>query len=139
VVRGSSSKKLENCTTDQKAPTFSPEIRQAPVSLSVSRHIDASIYSADSSGVSSSDLGYSRVIKECTNFVFLLMQIHREHYLRDDIVCGSLACSICPHGDSTVLSSEAPQYLLIDTNVALHQVKALHTCYLRYLHSKSQA
>ncbi|GAQ85435.1 Ribonuclease II/R family protein [Klebsormidium nitens] len=54
-----------------------------------------------------------------------ILKVHREHYLRDDIVCGSLACTTCAHGDSTVLSSEAAQYLLIDTNVALHQMDLL--------------
>lgn len=59
-----------------------------------------------------------------------VMKIVREHYLRDDIWCGSEFCVECKH-DSTVLQKEAviesdlcsfPHYIIPDTNVILHQV-----------------
>ncbi|XP_041467167.1 exosome complex exonuclease RRP44-like [Lytechinus variegatus] len=64
-----------------------------------------------------------------------VMKVVREHYLRDDIWCGSAACSKCPM-DKTVLEKEPvpeventlcryPHYLLLDTNVVLHQVDIL--------------
>ena len=48
-------------------------------------------------------------------------QVVREHYLRDDIYSGSPLDPECPP-DACKLSGDAPHYLLIDTNVALHQV-----------------
>lgn len=65
-----------------------------------------------------------------------VMKIVREHYLRDDIWCGSEACDECRQ-ESTVLLKDAciesnlcsyPHYLIPDTNVVLHQVKN-HFCY----------
>uniref|UniRef100_A0AAQ5X0P2 Exosome complex exonuclease RRP44 n=1 Tax=Amphiprion ocellaris TaxID=80972 RepID=A0AAQ5X0P2_AMPOC len=59
-----------------------------------------------------------------------VMKIVREHYLRDDIWCGSEACTECKQ-ESTVLQTDAcmesslcsyPHYLIPDTNVVLHQV-----------------
>ena len=78
-----------------------------------------------------------------------IVQIQREHYLRDDIGCGSLLCDAClfPHslrkldgevvvGDDgedmddyedsgRVESGEGsiPTYLVVDTNIVLHQVR----------------
>uniref|UniRef100_A0A8C7ZLU8 Exosome complex exonuclease RRP44 n=1 Tax=Oryzias sinensis TaxID=183150 RepID=A0A8C7ZLU8_9TELE len=58
-----------------------------------------------------------------------VMKIVREHYLRDDIWCGSEACRECKQ-ESTVLQAEAciesnlcpyPHYVVPDTNVVLHQ------------------
>ena len=45
----------------------------------------------------------------------------REHYLRDDIYSGS---PLDPECDPSAykLSADAAQYLVVDTNVALHQV-----------------
>lgn len=60
-----------------------------------------------------------------------VMKIVREHYLRDDIWCGSESCTECKQ-ESTVLQRDAciestlcsyPHYLIPDTNVVLHQVK----------------
>nr|XP_023684750.1 exosome complex exonuclease RRP44 [Paramormyrops kingsleyae] len=62
-----------------------------------------------------------------------VMKIVREHYLRDDIWCGSEFCVECKH-DSTVLQKEAviesdlcssPHYIIPDTNVVLHQIDIL--------------
>ena len=62
------------------------------------------------------------------------MKVVREHYLRDDVWCGASHCTNCGHTDehlldSTPLSSSKlcsyPHYLLLDTNVVLHQVKNL--------------
>uniref|UniRef100_A0A8C4T523 Protein DIS3 homolog n=1 Tax=Erpetoichthys calabaricus TaxID=27687 RepID=A0A8C4T523_ERPCA len=62
-----------------------------------------------------------------------IMKIVREHYLRDDIYCGSAACSVCPQKDQvlqrdTNLESTLcarPHYLMPDTNVVMHQVDIL--------------
>ncbi|XP_077438757.1 exosome complex exonuclease RRP44 [Vanacampus margaritifer] len=62
-----------------------------------------------------------------------VMKIVREHYLRDDIWCGSEACDQCRQ-ESTVLQREAciesnlcsfSHYIIIDTNVVLHQIDVL--------------
>ncbi|MGH0171964.1 UNVERIFIED_CONTAM: hypothetical protein FKN15_067848 [Acipenser sinensis] len=59
------------------------------------------------------------------------MKIVREHYLRDDIWCGSEVCDSCKQ-DSPVLQQDpciesslckCPHYILPDTNVVLHQNK----------------
>ena len=62
-----------------------------------------------------------------------ILKIVREHYLRDDIWCGSQLCSTCAHDvEEAVLESEPavkstlcdfPHYLIPDTNVVLHQVR----------------
>ncbi|XP_051284504.1 exosome complex exonuclease RRP44 isoform X2 [Dicentrarchus labrax] len=58
-----------------------------------------------------------------------VMKIVREHYLRDDIWCGSEVCAECKQ-ESAVLQRDAciesnlctyPHYLIPDTNVVLHQ------------------
>ncbi|KAJ0178909.1 hypothetical protein K1T71_005684 [Dendrolimus kikuchii] len=64
-----------------------------------------------------------------------ILKIVREHYLRDDLLCGSGACKTCPHkDDEIVLMSQAesicalfdyPHYLVLDTNVVLHQIDVL--------------
>ena len=55
------------------------------------------------------------------------MQVVREHYLRDDIYSGSPLDPDCDPA-SHKLSAEAPQYTMIDTNIALHQMDLLeHT------------
>uniref|UniRef100_A0A671TQF3 Exosome complex exonuclease RRP44 n=1 Tax=Sparus aurata TaxID=8175 RepID=A0A671TQF3_SPAAU len=62
-----------------------------------------------------------------------VMKIVREHYLRDDIWCGSEVCTECKQ-ESTVLQRDAciesslcsyPHYLIPDTNVVLHQVNMM--------------
>ncbi|XP_006639445.1 exosome complex exonuclease RRP44 [Lepisosteus oculatus] len=66
-------------------------------------------------------------------------KIVREHYLRDDIWCGSEVCQSCPQ-DSTVLQRNAymesslcssPHYLIPDTNVVLHQIDILEDPLIR--------
>lgn len=64
-----------------------------------------------------------------------ILKIVREHYLRDDLLCGSAACNTCPHKDNEfVLDSKPesicalfdyPHYLVLDTNVVLHQMDVL--------------
>ena len=62
-----------------------------------------------------------------------IIKIVREHYLRDDIWCGSELCSLCEH-ESPILQSHVsvnstlcpyPHYIIPDTNVVLHQVRHL--------------
>lgn len=64
-----------------------------------------------------------------------IIKVVREHYLRDDIWCGSAACDKCPN-EKPILEKEPslpvvnnlcdfPHYLLPDTNVVLHQVDIL--------------
>ncbi|KAK2159602.1 hypothetical protein LSH36_150g04005 [Paralvinella palmiformis] len=66
-----------------------------------------------------------------------IMKIVREHYLRDDIWCGFLACELCSHDDEKqlpVLELSPPtssnlcpgsHYLIPDTNVLLHQIDVI--------------
>lgn len=49
-------------------------------------------------------------------------QVVREHYLRDDIYSGTPLDPECPP-EAYKLSGDAPHYLLVDTNVVLHQVR----------------
>lgn len=59
----------------------------------------------------------------------------REHYLRVDLLCGSAACVLCPHKDDELVLDtkpesicalfEDPHYLILDTNVVLHQIDIL--------------
>ena len=61
-----------------------------------------------------------------------ISKIVREHYLRDDIWCGSEVCAECPIKESErVLEFGNPvesklcqyaHYIIPDTNVVLHQV-----------------
>ncbi|KAL5022343.1 hypothetical protein ScPMuIL_001498 [Solemya velum] len=63
-----------------------------------------------------------------------VMKIVREHYLRDDITCGSANCKVCDINSPKPLQKE-PQnrsnsinschYLMPDTNVILHQIDVL--------------
>lgn len=65
----------------------------------------------------------------------MLFQIVREHYLRDDLLCGSAACNVCPHKDDEIVLEvnpkticalfDYPHYLLLDSNVVLHQIDVL--------------
>lgn len=62
-----------------------------------------------------------------------VLKVVREHYLRDDIWCGSKLCKICKHEnpnlESVPQSSSdlfpSPHYVVPDTNVVLHQVDVL--------------
>ncbi|XP_045447025.1 exosome complex exonuclease RRP44 [Melitaea cinxia] len=64
-----------------------------------------------------------------------VLKIVREHYLRDDLLCGSAACNVCPHKDDELVLEANPEsicglfdyshYLVLDTNVVLHQIDVL--------------
>ncbi|XP_059056639.1 exosome complex exonuclease RRP44 [Achroia grisella] len=64
-----------------------------------------------------------------------ILKIVREHYLRDDLLCGSAACNVCPHKDDEYVLDTKPEsictlfdyphYLVLDTNVVLHQIDVL--------------
>ena len=53
-----------------------------------------------------------------------VFKVVREHYLRDDIYSGSELDPECPE-NSRVLSGSASCYLVVDTNVVLHQIDLL--------------
>lgn len=53
-----------------------------------------------------------------------VLKVVREHYLRDDIPCGTEYCETCDKA-SARLKSTPDQILVIDTNVALHQIDLL--------------
>lgn len=56
-----------------------------------------------------------------------VVKVIREHYLRDDIYCGSLNCQKCYQPENAVLS-DSPRngvYLCIDSSVALNQMDIL--------------
>uniref|UniRef100_A0A131YT94 Exosome complex exonuclease RRP44 n=1 Tax=Rhipicephalus appendiculatus TaxID=34631 RepID=A0A131YT94_RHIAP len=62
-----------------------------------------------------------------------VLKVVREHYLRDDIWCGSKLCKICKHENPNLESVPqsfsdlfpSPHYVVPDTNVVLHQVDVL--------------
>ncbi|PWN27938.1 putative DIS3 3`-5` exoribonuclease required for 3` end formation of 5.8S rRNA [Jaminaea rosea] len=72
-----------------------------------------------------------------------VLKVHRERYLRDDIACGSKSCKECadiyqrhPHLPQPCLSAKgitnntkvtAPHYLVLDTNIILHQMDLLES------------
>ncbi|CAL1288476.1 unnamed protein product [Larinioides sclopetarius] len=57
----------------------------------------------------------------------------REHYLRDDILCGSAVCSECPETNACLEAvptshsdlCKKPHYIIPDTNVVIHQFDVL--------------
>lgn len=69
-----------------------------------------------------------------------VMKIVREHYLRDDITCGSRVCGLCEHPkkqqkppleenpNNRSSLCKRQHYLLPDTNVVLHQVIYRYSC-----------
>ncbi|XP_062866616.1 exosome complex exonuclease RRP44 [Trichomycterus rosablanca] len=68
-----------------------------------------------------------------------VLKIVREHYLRDDIWCGSEVCSECKE-EAPVLQKDPcmesnlctyPHYLIPDTNVVLHQIDILEDPLIR--------
>ncbi|XP_033956817.1 exosome complex exonuclease RRP44 [Pseudochaenichthys georgianus] len=68
-----------------------------------------------------------------------VMKIVREHYLRDDIWCGSEVCTECKQ-ESTALQRDPcmesnlcsyPHYVIPDTNVVLHQIDVLEDQVIR--------
>lgn len=64
-----------------------------------------------------------------------MFQIVREHYLRDDIWCGSEVCHECFQKPNEVILSDGnslkstifdfPHYLIFDTNIILNQIDVL--------------
>lgn len=50
--------------------------------------------------------------------------VDREHYLRDDIWCGVEDCTVCKQ-ESAFLQRSTKQFLIVDTNVVLHQIDLL--------------
>jgi exosome complex exonuclease DIS3/RRP44 len=53
-----------------------------------------------------------------------VLKVVREHYLRDDIYSGSCLDPDCPDTSQT-LSADASRYILVDTNIVLHQIDML--------------
>lgn len=59
-----------------------------------------------------------------------VVKIVREHYLRDDIWCGSNGCKQCSNDKNTLSENpphfstlcDFPHYIVLDTNAILHQV-----------------
>ncbi|ELU08883.1 hypothetical protein CAPTEDRAFT_225692 [Capitella teleta] len=64
-----------------------------------------------------------------------ILKIVREHYLRDDIWCGTPLCNECDQEEGSTVLSEDPvnkstlcpfqHYLVFDTNVILHQIDVI--------------
>ncbi|KAJ9592683.1 hypothetical protein L9F63_015655, partial [Diploptera punctata] len=64
-----------------------------------------------------------------------ILKIVREHYLRDDIWCGSEICIICKHESNDLVLEKAPQsknkkfkfphYIVLDTCTVLNQIDVL--------------
>ena len=59
-----------------------------------------------------------------------IVKVVREHYLRDDIGCGSEQCETCQNNKAVLERNppsfstlcKFPHYIMPDTNVVLHQV-----------------
>lgn len=69
-----------------------------------------------------------------------ILKIVREHYLRDDIGCGSELCRNCFQNEVYQLTSQHeiqcslfkfPHYIVVDTNVVLDQIDVLEEDVLR--------
>merc|ERR1712071_190007 len=65
-----------------------------------------------------------------------VLKVVREHYLRDDLWCGSSICRECGEENAASLEStpvssstlcDFPHYIVIDTNVVLHQIDVLES------------
>ena len=64
-----------------------------------------------------------------------IIKIVREHYLRNDIWCGSRICKSCTHYEFDLVLDEDPEnlcslftfphYIVLDTNVVLDQIDIL--------------
>jgi exosome complex exonuclease DIS3/RRP44 len=54
-----------------------------------------------------------------------VIKIVREHYLRDDIYCGSMMCRKCGQQEFKLTQPESGHYLILDTNVILQQIDLL--------------
>ncbi|XP_052231000.1 exosome complex exonuclease RRP44-like isoform X2 [Dreissena polymorpha] len=85
-----------------------------------------------------------------TNKIFLkktkkgsILKIVREHYLRDDISCGSECCETCTHDSkgAKLLSKpennsvivNTPHYIIPDSNVVFHQIDVLEDAAIQNL------
>lgn len=64
-----------------------------------------------------------RITKRPTKHV--VKTVVQEHYLRDDIGCGSAFCGICLQDNAPLSDKEGTTYLILDTNVILHQMDML--------------
>lgn len=53
-----------------------------------------------------------------------LQKIVREHYFRNDLWCGSAVCDKCEQENPTLMAG-IPHYVVLDTNVVLHQIELL--------------
>ena len=60
-----------------------------------------------------------------------VVKVVREHYLRDDIYCGSLLCKKCGQQEFKLTQPEAGHYLILDTNVILPAIDLLNNPALR--------
>eukprot|EP00667_Euglena_gracilis_P001783 EG_transcript_1783 len=58
-----------------------------------------------------------------------VVKVLREVYLREDIECGSDFCSLC--STHKVLERDAQCYIVVDTNICLHQIDALESPAMR--------
>eukprot|EP00003_Mantamonas_plastica_P018920 TRINITY_DN3089_c0_g2_i1.p3 TRINITY_DN3089_c0_g2~~TRINITY_DN3089_c0_g2_i1.p3 ORF type:complete len:102 (+),score=29.02 TRINITY_DN3089_c0_g2_i1:155-460(+) len=61
-----------------------------------------------------------------------IVRVVREHYMRDDIWCGSMICDVCGIDDPeySAILQKVDEYVVPDTNVILHQMDALsHPCF----------
>eukprot|EP01134_Creolimax_fragrantissima_P000116 CFRG0116T1 len=64
-----------------------------------------------------------------------VVKVHREHYMRDDVWCGTEPCTSCqgedrplqgiPSSSSQSKQFNFPHYILPDTNVVLHQIDVM--------------
>ncbi len=56
-----------------------------------------------------------------------VVKVVKEHYLRDDLTCGLQNCTTCNNSEYSLLQ-DAKQFLIVDTNVVIHQIDLLeHT------------
>eukprot|EP00898_Chlorokybus_atmophyticus_P008814 jgi/Chlat1/8934/Chrsp94S08251 len=54
-----------------------------------------------------------------------VVKVVKEHYLRDDIACGSPLCRVCDRTAARLGVESTSQYLVVDTNVVLQQMDFL--------------
>lgn len=54
-----------------------------------------------------------------------VQQVTREHYLRDDIPCGIIACTLCSASINNKAVIQGPEVLVPDTNILLHHLETL--------------
>lgn len=55
-----------------------------------------------------------------------VIKVVREHYLRDDVFCGSILCKKCTQTEFRLTAQpEEGHYVLLDTNVILQQIDLL--------------